>query len=386
MTRIAHAADLHISGDGGVDPDTGGDRRRERLRRAWLWVCQDAVQRGTTHFVIAGDVFHTPHPEPADYVAFMQGVGILLHTGIYVVVVPGNHDWELATGLQHALSPMHLVGELSSDRFVLISEPHAVDVGGQVFVGFPHPHRRAFDARPDIARAAISDRVGAVGQAMQDLIEQHGERYPGSILVAHVTTVGAKVAAERVMSLGWDVTVDASCLSHYGYAALGHIHRYQRVAPNAAYAGPIDRLSFADEDIAPGYVIVDTDTLGMIGGWDVTSPAFAHIPYPSAARYITVTSVAGEAISPDIVAGAYVRVIGHRTERTGRALDALRRAGALSVVDATENPHNESSAIPSLNTGISPLDALDLYMAVRPPTDPVTPDDARARLSELDVS
>lgn len=378
--RLGHAADLHISGDGAVDPETGGDRRRERLRRAWLWVCEDAIKRQVTHFVIAGDVFHTPHPEPADYVAFFQGVVLMLQHGIFVVIVPGNHDWELATGLSHTIVPLWV---LDLPRLTIIDSPQAVLVGGQMFVGFPHPHRRAFDQRADVKGAGIADRVTAVGKALNDLIAEHGERNPGAILVAHVTVVGAKVAAERAMQLGWDVTIDEACLKKYSYAALGHIHRYQLVGSNGAYAGPIDRLSFSDEDITPGYVYVDADVPPQHPFVPGSRIGIQPIPYPHATRYIT--RQAGETKSEDLdVAGAYVRLVGSRGPNTALELEAFRRARAMAVVDATEVERSESTAAPGMGTGLSPTDAFAMYMDVRPPVDPVTAKDAAARMAELD--
>lgn len=370
VVRLGHAADLHFSGDGSVDPETGKDGRRERLRRAWGWVVGDAIRRGVTHFAIAGDVFHSPQPEPEDYVVFFEGVAELLSHGVQVVAITGNHDVELAAGLSHALRAADVVARLpgSWNALRVLDRPAAVDAGGVVFVGFPHPHKRALDI--ELSSVPIEERVEHVSRRLQAVIEAYAERYAGAIAVAHVTTVGARAGAEKFMALGWDVSVPAESFGPFAYAALGHIHWPQLVAANAAYPGPIERLSFNDADVTPGYVVADVGTPLRV----------EFVPYPEATRYVTISR--GMALEdPARLVGAHVRVVGVRDSWAEAVVEHLRRAqGLRSVADMTKVERSETTTAPEITTAVGPLEALRQYAALRPPADVAV---AEARLREL---
>lgn len=367
---LGHAADLHIRGDGRIDPGTGQDRRRRRLEKAWVWVCRHAAEQRVRWFLISGDVFDSPHPEPDDYVVLMRGVRELLGAGIPVIVIPGNHDFEIARGLSHATSPLGLFAR-EEPRVHVLDRPGRIVVGETSFVGFPHPHRRSLDL--DLGAVPVEERVEAVSRAMENVIEQYGERYPGSIALAHLTTVAAQVGAERFMALGWDVSVRPTAFSAYRYAALGHIHFPQPVAPNAWYSGPVERLGFADEVLEPGYLLVDVSS---------PKPAVERVRYPEATRYLTVSDEQSyQSLLVDSPAGAYVRFRYVPSVGFNAARVALEEVGAAEVIDATESFRTESTPMPEVTGALSPLAALDLYMAKREP--PLSPDDVRASLSEL---
>jgi DNA repair exonuclease SbcCD nuclease subunit len=378
--RLAHFADLHISGDGAADPATGRDRRRERLRRAWLWACRDAVERRATHAVVAGDAFDSPHPEPADCVALAEGLQMLLAAGVHCVIDIGNHDVELAAGRQNSLGWLGItrdvLGRAQDPRLGelhIFERAEVASVGGETFVGIPHPHRRALDDNPAVRDAPIAQRGLAAGAAVERIIDGLAERAPRSILVAHVTVVGAKVAAERAMQLGWDITVSRECLEPFAYAALGHIHRYQRVGEGAFYAGPIERLSFSDEDIEPGYVFF-------------ADARAEHIAYPEATRYLTLHWPDVPEVLPPVAADV-VRITGPR-ERAGlRLVEEMRRSlPAAQVFDATTPVRAETSPAPDVTTAVGPDEALETYMAMRPPPEGIAPEEARARLAEIGES
>jgi exonuclease SbcD len=82
------------------------------------------------------------------------------------------------------------------------------------------------------------------------------------VLVGHAHVFGARVGAERLLTLGNDPMLNASMLDlpNVGYHALGHIHKHQAVITGArpvVYAGSINRVDFSEEDEPKGFVLVE---------------------------------------------------------------------------------------------------------------------------------
>ena len=82
------------------------------------------------------------------------------------------------------------------------------------------------------------------------------------MLVGHAHVFGARVGAERLLTLGNDPMLNASMLDlpNVDYVALGHIHKHQAVVTGRApivYAGSINRVDFSEEDEKKGFVLVE---------------------------------------------------------------------------------------------------------------------------------
>jgi hypothetical protein len=78
------------------------------------------------------------------------------------------------------------------------------------------------------------------------------------LFVGHLSVDGAILGNDRRMSRQWDVAIRPETLTGFDYAALGHLHRRQQVAPNAWYAGSLIRVAF-DEEEAKGALVVDVE-------------------------------------------------------------------------------------------------------------------------------
>jgi exonuclease SbcD len=83
-----------------------------------------------------------------------------------------------------------------------------------------------------------------------------------SIRVGHAHVFGARVGAERLLTLGNDPMLNASMLDlpNVGYHAMGHIHKHQAVVTGprpVVYAGSINRVDFSEEDEKKGFVLVE---------------------------------------------------------------------------------------------------------------------------------
>jgi exonuclease SbcD len=83
-----------------------------------------------------------------------------------------------------------------------------------------------------------------------------------AVLVGHAHVFGARVGAERLLTLGNDPMLNASMLDlpNVGYFAMGHIHKHQAVVTGArpvVYAGSINRVDFSEEEEKKGFVLVE---------------------------------------------------------------------------------------------------------------------------------
>jgi exonuclease SbcD len=89
-----------------------------------------------------------------------------------------------------------------------------------------------------------------------------------SIIVGHAHLFGAKIGAERLLTMGSDPMYDLQTFDLPGidYVALGHIHKHQVLhyaSPQVVYAGSIDRVDFGEQDEAKGWVYVEIGEKGQ---------------------------------------------------------------------------------------------------------------------------
>jgi exonuclease SbcD len=87
-----------------------------------------------------------------------------------------------------------------------------------------------------------------------------------AIVVGHVHVFGARIGAERLLTMGADPMYDLRTfdLPHVDYVGLGHIHKHQVLAHATpiVYAGSIDRVDFGEEHEDKGWVLVEIGEKG----------------------------------------------------------------------------------------------------------------------------
>jgi exonuclease SbcD len=87
-----------------------------------------------------------------------------------------------------------------------------------------------------------------------------------SIVVGHAHLFGARIGAERLLTMGTDPMYDMQTFDLPGidFVALGHIHKHQVLNrnPTVVYAGSIDRVDFGEQDEDKGWVYVEIPEKG----------------------------------------------------------------------------------------------------------------------------
>jgi DNA repair protein SbcD/Mre11 len=132
-------------------------------------------------------------------------------------------------------------------------------------VALPWLTRSTFLAHDDYKNLPLDELVKQMASTIDDMLQRTcGELDPSipSVLVGHVHVFGARVGAERLLTLGNDPMLNASALDlpNVGYYALGHIHKHQAVVTgprSVVYAGSINRVDFSEEDEKKGFVLVE---------------------------------------------------------------------------------------------------------------------------------
>lgn len=258
--KLVHASDLHL-----ITPRYAiGDSRLVEAKAILAKLLATAVEAKATLLVISGDTFDSRWVSPTVLHLLADWLADCAVAGIRVVIVPGNHDGMTTIGdpSTHAL---RWLAALHLPWVDVILEPglfqtrdgddERIDIWA-----LPYPHKRAMDAQlPDVP---VDERAIEVGHRIEEAIRTLAIRPDPAIpfvFVGHVSILGAALGSEAAMKLGWDTGISSDVLAPFDYAALGHIHRQQAIAPNAWYAGSAAYLDFKDADTPKGFLVVEVE-------------------------------------------------------------------------------------------------------------------------------
>ena len=244
--RLLHIADLHA---GKITAKVLN--RNKDLEHALEQVLRVIKTIRVDYLIIAGDVFDKAIPDAdSEHLIynFLVEVGL---RGTTTVVIGGNHD-----------SPKKLRNILPwGERFkvkvfpVLDLKKFIFTDGDVAFVNVPFVHERAItdldNDSPEGAKVSYSEKIKKLLMHGARLAENYRYR----ILTAHLFFDRVKLGhTEREVTVADAYAVAQSAIPEtFHYAALGHIHRYQRLEEAktiAYYTGSLYQLDFgeAEED------------------------------------------------------------------------------------------------------------------------------------------
>jgi exonuclease SbcD len=243
--RIAHAADTHLGYKAltKIDPATGRNSRSLDVEAAFAQLIEQVIGADVDLFLLAGDVFHTPRPAWQAIAAFVAQMRRLEEAGIPAVVLAGNHDTPrlrasgsvfsvLETALPGTIfatgyepRDLSLLSELSGERVHLCCLPSGL-------LSSPKPFRAT--TSPEGVNLLLTHGL------VSDIAGQRG---------------GPEIGEEQVP--------DQMLLAAYDYIALGDWHAWQKVRPNAWYAGSTERFGWSDRDADPGWLLVELGADGL---------------------------------------------------------------------------------------------------------------------------
>ena len=268
MIKLLHLADVHIGMEnyGRINPETGLSTRLHDFLDTLDEAVDRAIEERVDAAVVAGDVYKSRDPSPTHQREFARRVLKLSRAGIEVVLVPGNHDTPMAAGRATSLDIFRAL-ELPGVTVIRRIAPERIETrsGPLQIVALPWLTRSTMLADDEFKNLPLDELVqqmaGLIDEALQRICADLDPRIP-TALVGHAHVFGARVGAERLLTLGNDPVLNASMLDlpNVGYHALGHIHKHQAVVTGqrpAVYAGSINRVDFSEEDEKKGFVLVE---------------------------------------------------------------------------------------------------------------------------------
>lgn len=209
--------------------------------------------------IVAGDVFDSGKVSgEAIEIWNRAATGVCLDCGIPMIVIAGNHD---SADRLAACSELLKKSRLYiSGRLVNPVEPVLLEDGRTAVWPLPFFQSDAVRAKwPDRCEEAVNQT-----RAMKIVLDSIRERmggYARNIVVSHALVSEAELSdSDRSARIGGASAVPVSVFDGFDYAALGHIHKPQRMGGRVRYSGSPMAYSFgAEEAHEKGFVLFDTE-------------------------------------------------------------------------------------------------------------------------------
>ncbi|MBV9174886.1 MAG: exonuclease SbcCD subunit D [Chloroflexi bacterium] len=270
--KVLHLADTHIGMEnyGRINPETGLNQRLHDFLRSLDQAIDTAVAEKVDLVVFAGDIYKTRDPTPTHQREFAQRIQRLSSAGIQSVIVAGNHDIPMSVGRASSVDIFRAlqIPNVTVARSIATHRVQTASGPIQVLT-FPWTARSMVLAQADFKNRTLEE----LNQAMIDLntakLRQEAEALDPDVpamVVGHTHVFGAKIGAERLLTMGSDPMYDLQMfdLPHVDYVGLGHIHKHQALAyaTPVVYSGSIDRVDFGEEAESKGFVLVELGEKG----------------------------------------------------------------------------------------------------------------------------
>jgi exonuclease SbcD len=273
--RLVHTSDWHLG-------HTLGDQPREEEHRAFLeWFVDRVEEEKADALLVCGDVFDTANPSAAAQAAWY---GFLAEAwrrvpGLQTVVVAGNHDsparLEAPAPVVEALG-VKVVGLLPKGGGRVEAESLVVPLRGRdgrvaAWVAAV-PYLRVVDAGGFDEEGGDGLAAGVRTIYEEVLACARARRREGEALVAtgHLFMSGATTSdgsERKILGGNLHAVPDDIFPDDVTYAALGHLHRAQKVAGREAvrYSGSVIPLALDEESYSHQVLVVDLED-GRLAG------------------------------------------------------------------------------------------------------------------------
>ncbi|GJF28085.1 nuclease SbcCD subunit D [Kitasatospora sp. NE20-6] len=256
--RLLHTSDWHL----------GRSFHRESLhdaQRAFLDHLVTVTEAERVDAVlVAGDVYDRALPGLEAVALFDDVLVRLAGLGVPAVFISGNHDSARRLGVGARLidrAGIHLRTDPDGCATpVLLSDQH----GPVAVYGLPYLEPALVRDRFGLDRGG-HDRV--LGAAMDAVRADLAGRPAGTraVVLAHAFVTGGEPSdSERDITVGGVASVPAGVFDGVHYAALGHLHGSQRLAPHLRYSGSPLAYSFSEWKHRKSMWLIDLDADGAI--------------------------------------------------------------------------------------------------------------------------
>ncbi|AUG80924.1 exonuclease SbcD [Kitasatospora sp. MMS16-BH015] len=264
--RLLHTSDWHL----------GRSFHRESMheaQRAFLTHLVEVVRAERVGAVlVAGDVYDRALPGLEAVGLFDEVLHRLAELGVPTVFISGNHDSARRLGVGAGLidrAGIHLRTDPDGCAVpVLLADEH----GPVAVYGLPYLEPLLTRERFGLARGGHAEVLSA---AMAGVRADLADRPAGTraVVLAHAFVTGGEPSdSERDITVGGVAAVPASVFDGVHYAALGHLHGAQTLAPHLRYSGSPLAYSFSEHRHRKTMWLVDLAADGSVAAERIDCP------------------------------------------------------------------------------------------------------------------
>ena len=243
--RIAHCADWHLGYRSGKKTDENGvNLRLLDGFRALEKVVDGIIAEKVDCVLVAGDVFHSPFPQPIEIVFAQEQLRRFAEASIPVYQLAGNHE---ATDVAADVASSKILDDPWRKIYSHV-EPYAVhEIADGLILHLVSRHQFK---RQKGTLDAIRPVDGAV-----NLFSSHG-----SVLDPETNLMLSTPQSPR------EIVIPEQLLHQWDYLLLGHIHERKKVSDKIFYNGSLLRRGFSDKEceLKRGWTLVSVETDGTV--------------------------------------------------------------------------------------------------------------------------
>jgi DNA repair exonuclease SbcCD nuclease subunit len=236
--KIAHMADTHLGYRGltRIDPESDRNQRAVDVELAYERTIDAILAESPDLVVHSGDAFHHTRPTWHALRTFVRQTRRIAQAGIPMVIIAGNHDTPRLRTNGTAWSVLELA--LPEIDFItgFEEESRQFESLGVRVVGIPH----------GAMSMSVYDPYATIKDGWRNILLLHG-MVPGMADIAHYEPGTQEIAANLLDP-------------RFQYIALGHYHVHGPQRHNAWYAGSTERFGWGDENVVPGFTMVEFAT------------------------------------------------------------------------------------------------------------------------------
>lgn len=261
--RILHTSDWHLGrsfhGVGML-----------QAQRSFLDQLLDTVRSERVEAVlISGDVYDRALPG-VDVVRLLdEALAGITAAGARVILTSGNHDSAARLGFGGRIfeqGGVHLRTGIDG-----ITSPVLMREGAATVAVYGIPYLEPRLAAPELGADISPSHAGVLAEAVRRIRQDVKAREEAGepvlpVVMAHTFASGGITSdSERDLSVGGVGAVPLDLFSSFTYAALGHLHGRQELAPNVWYCGSPLPYSFSEARQSKGGLLVELGAGGLAG-------------------------------------------------------------------------------------------------------------------------
>lgn len=217
--------------------------------------------------VIAGDIYDVPVPSAEAVTVFDEFLSALneIKPQIAVLVIAGNHDSARRIDFASSILEKHAVHIAGMPPVKCEEQMKKVTLSDKY--GEVHFYLLPF-LKPGYVRRLFDEEITSYDMAVQKVIERENvDESARNVLVSHqfytAGGVAPKTCESEIRVVGGIENVDTKILERFDYAALGHIHRAQKMGRDEnRYCGTPLQYSVSEAGEEKGITVVELKEKG----------------------------------------------------------------------------------------------------------------------------